>query len=98
MYWELVVYNNLYKIIHNSFLINNIPTLTNNKQPQITYSLLNNKNSMEFINIKIINKYSDKLYKNSRSFNIYSIVNLLNSTTANNIDQKEFKKLIKFIK
>ena len=102
MYWELIVYNNVFKIIHNSFVINNIPNLTNNKQIQLNYSLLNNKNSMEFINIKIINKYSDKLYKNSRSFNIYSIVNLLNSyknsITSENIDQKEFKKLIKFIK
>lgn len=98
MYWDLVVYNNLYKIIHNSFIINNIPTLNNNKPIKLKYSLLNNKNSLEFINIKIINKYSDKLYKNSRSINIYSIVNLLNSTTLDNIDQKEFKKLIKFIK
>ena len=101
MKWDLVDYNNIYKIIHNSYIINNNNNNNNNKI-EYKYSLLLNKNSLEFINLKIINTYSNKLFKNSRSLNIYNIVyllELLNSKNKiDNIDYKDFKKLLKFIK
>ena len=103
MRWDLINYNNVYKIILNSFLINTKTGPTTSKVPiEMKYSLLLNKNSLEYINLKFINKYSNLIFKNSRSFNIYNIVYILhlleNYKTPYSIESNEFKKLIKFIK
>ena len=105
MKWELIDYNNTYKISRNSYLINNNKQTDTNKNIDLKYSLLLNKNSLEFINLKTINLYLPKIFKNSMSINIYNLgyyLKLLEELKLNNkgiesIETNIFYKIIKFI-
>ena len=104
MKWELIDYNNTYKISRNSYLINNNKQTDTNKNIDLKYSLLLNKNSLEFINLKTINLYLPKIFKNSMSINIYNLgyyLKLLEELKLNNkgiesIETNIFYKIIKF--
>ena len=105
MKWELIDYNNTYKISLNSYLINSNKQTDNNKKIDLKYSLLLNKNSLEFINLKTINLYLPQIFKNSMSINIYNLgyyLKLLEELKLNNkgiesIEPNIFYKIIKFI-
>lgn len=96
MYWELFEYNTVHKLVIPSFIINNT---TKKEGSVLRFSSLLNKNSLEFINIKIINKYSNLITKHSNSLNIYDLSNIIYITPSGyDIDKVETKKILKFIK
>jgi len=105
MKWELIDYNNTYKISMNSYLINSNRQKDINRKIDLKYSLLLNKNSLEFINLKTINLYLPQIFKNSMSINIYNLgyyLKLLEELKLNNkgietIEPNIFYKIIKFI-
>lgn len=104
--WDLIDYNYYYKLITNSFCINNSISI-NNLDIELKYSSLLNKYSLEFINIKLISNIIKNCYNYTKSLYIQDVLILLNiyyEEDTNDslfryyrITKTDIKKTLKFI-
>jgi DNA polymerase III delta prime subunit len=103
-YYDIIPYNNIFKLYDNSFKLSNFK---DTKMVNINYSMIINKISLEYINIKNITMIQNMLYSFSESITIYDIIFLLDIIIKNNeynkilemynIDKKFVKKFIKYM-
>ena len=76
--WNLIEYNYIYKITINSFIINCKIKNKCKHKINLNYSTFLNKNSLEYINLKLINYIQENLFKHSKSLSIQEITKILN--------------------
>jgi DNA polymerase III delta prime subunit len=102
----LYSYNYFFKCKYTSYYINSLNRYSINKLNSLNYSTLINKNSLEYLNYKILSEIKEKViyndYNNICDIIIYYLLNNIENIKIiikyYNIDEELLKKIIKYSK